>query len=102
MSWSTAWEMGSSVNSRTAPAVRITSLSSIVGPPLGSVPYPDGIRGTMSTVLTDPLAIGSHTAPNRIVFGPHETNLGRDRSYSDRHLAYYDRRAAGGAGIIVT
>ena len=56
----------------------------------------------MSTVLTDPLAIGSHTASNRIVFGPHETNLGYDRSFSNRHLAYYGRRAAAGAGIIVT
>jgi mycofactocin system FadH/OYE family oxidoreductase 1 len=36
------------------------------------------------------------------MFGPHETNLGRRRTISDRHVAYYRRRAAGGAGIIVT
>jgi len=41
-------------------------------------------------------------APNRVMFGPHETNLGWDRSLSERHLAYYERRAAGGAGIVVT
>ena len=36
------------------------------------------------------------------MFGPHETNLGRDRALSERHVAYYLRRARGGAGIIVT
>jgi 2,4-dienoyl-CoA reductase (NADPH2) len=37
-----------------------------------------------------------------VLFGPHETNLGRGRRFSDRHAAYYGRRAAGGAGVIVT
>jgi 2,4-dienoyl-CoA reductase (NADPH2) len=36
------------------------------------------------------------------MFGPHETNLGRRRAFTDRHVAYYRRRAAGGAGIVVT
>jgi 2,4-dienoyl-CoA reductase (NADPH2) len=36
------------------------------------------------------------------VFGPHETNLGDGRALSDRHVAYYAERAAGGAGVIVT
>jgi mycofactocin system FadH/OYE family oxidoreductase 1 len=36
------------------------------------------------------------------MFGPHETNLARVREISDRHVAYYARRAAGGAGLIVT
>lgn len=53
-------------------------------------------------VLTDPVTIGAVTAPSRVVFGPHETNLGRDRAISERHVAYYARRAAGGAGVIVT
>lgn len=35
------------------------------------------------------------------MFGPHETNLGWARTLSDRHVAYYARRAAGGAGTIV-
>lgn len=37
------------------------------------------------------------------MFGPHVTNLGTDeRGFSDRHRAYYERRAEGGCGIIVT
>lgn len=52
--------------------------------------------------LLEPLALGAHTARNRIVFGPHETNLGRRRTISDRHVAYYRRRAAGGTGILIT
>ncbi len=52
--------------------------------------------------LLDPLKIGPLTASNRVVFGPHETNLGRGRTISDRHVAYYSRRALGGAGLIVT
>jgi mycofactocin system FadH/OYE family oxidoreductase 1 len=52
--------------------------------------------------LLTPVAIGPRTARNRLLFGPHETNLGDGRSLSARHLAYYRRRAAGGTGIIVT
>jgi 2,4-dienoyl-CoA reductase (NADPH2) len=37
-----------------------------------------------------------------VLFGPHETNLGRRRALSPRHVAYYARRAAGGAGVVVT
>jgi 2,4-dienoyl-CoA reductase (NADPH2) len=51
--------------------------------------------------LLEPLAWGPRTARNRVVFGPHETNLGRRRALSDRHVAYYRRRAEGGAGVIV-
>jgi 2,4-dienoyl-CoA reductase (NADPH2) len=46
--------------------------------------------------------VGARVAPSRVVFGPHETNLGRGRAFSDRHTAYYARRAAGGAGVVVT
>ena len=36
------------------------------------------------------------------MFGPHATNLGDDlRGLSPRHVAYYERRAMGGCGIIV-
>ena len=52
--------------------------------------------------LFEPLVLGTRSARNRIVFGPHETNLGRGRAISERHVAYYRRRAAGGAGLIVT
>jgi len=51
--------------------------------------------------LTSPLEIGAATAPSRIVFGPHPTNLGRERSFTDAHRAYYEGRARGGAGVVV-
>ncbi len=52
-------------------------------------------------ILT-PLTLGPRTAPNRIMFGPHVTNLGADdRSLTGRHVAYYARRAAGGCGTVV-
>ena len=35
------------------------------------------------------------------MFGPHETNLAKRRALSDRHVAYYQARASGGAGVIV-
>ena len=52
--------------------------------------------------LLELISLGRARAPNRVVFGPHETNLGRRRAISARHVAYYQRRAAGGCGIIVT
>ena len=55
--------------------------------------------------LTEALPLtstGLLVAPSRVMFGPHETNLGHARKFSHRHVAYYARRAAGGAGIIVT
>ncbi len=52
--------------------------------------------------LLSPLTIGGHTAPSRVLFGPHVTNLGADdRSLTERHVAYYERRARGGCGIVV-
>ena len=53
-------------------------------------------------MLTEPITIGRRHAPARVVFGPHETNLGRGRAIGERHAAYYARRAAGGAGVIIT
>ncbi len=53
-------------------------------------------------LLVDPVALAGRTAPSRVLFGPHETNLGRDRSIGDRHVAYYAARAAGGCGVVVT
>ncbi len=52
--------------------------------------------------LLEPLSLGSARAPSRVMFGPHETNLGQHRAISARHVAYYERRAAGGCGVIVT
>lgn len=52
--------------------------------------------------LLDPLGLGPRTAANRVMFGPHVTNLGDDgRRFTDRHVAYYARRAEGGCGTIV-
>ncbi|HEY7883149.1 MAG TPA: mycofactocin system FadH/OYE family oxidoreductase 1, partial [Streptosporangiaceae bacterium] len=52
--------------------------------------------------LLEPLSLGQARAPSRVMFGPHETNLGHGRAISARHVAYYERRAAGGCGVIVT
>lgn len=54
-----------------------------------------------AVTLLDPIDLGARSTPNRVMFGPHETNLGRDRGVSDRHVAYYERRAEGGGGVIV-
>ncbi|MGB8857708.1 MAG: mycofactocin system FadH/OYE family oxidoreductase 1 [Ilumatobacteraceae bacterium] len=52
--------------------------------------------------LLQPLPLGTTTARNRVMFGPHVTNLGDDqRRFTPRHTAYYERRALGGCGIIV-
>ena len=56
----------------------------------------------MSAALTSPIDLRTRRAPSRVVFGPHETNLGRMRAISVKHAAYYARRARGGAGLIVT
>lgn len=53
--------------------------------------------------ILEPLTLGGRTAPNRVMFGPHVTNLGSDlRELTGAHVAYYRRRAEGGCGIIVT
>lgn len=56
----------------------------------------------MSPRLCEPVGIGSRTAPSRAVFGPHVTNLCDRRAIGPRHAAYYERRARGGCGVIVT
>ena len=57
---------------------------------------------TIVNELLTPIDLGGVTAANRVMFGPHVTNLGDDdRALTDRHVAYYRRRAEGGAGIIV-
>ncbi|WP_430333793.1 mycofactocin system FadH/OYE family oxidoreductase 1 [Rhodococcus sp. ACT016] len=56
----------------------------------------------MRSTLTEQFTLAGRTAPSRVLFGPHETNLGDDRTLSPRHVAYYARRARGGAGLIVT
>lgn len=52
--------------------------------------------------ILEPLQLRDRSAPNRVMFGPHATNLGDDqRALTAAHLAYYRRRAEGGCGIIV-
>ena len=52
--------------------------------------------------LWTPLALGPITTRNRIVFSAHLTNYARDGKPTDQHTAYYEARAAGGAGLIIT
>jgi 2,4-dienoyl-CoA reductase (NADPH2) len=53
--------------------------------------------------LLDTLSLGPARTSNRILFGPHVTNLGDDeRRFTARQAAYYARRAQGGCGVIVT
>ena len=51
--------------------------------------------------LFEPLPLGSRTAPNRFVFGAHQTNFATHHRFEKRHAAYYGARAAGGTGLIV-
>jgi 2,4-dienoyl-CoA reductase (NADPH2) len=63
------------------------------------------VGGGGGAELTDPVALGPRSAPSRVLFGPHVTNLAdphRPRAIGDAHVAYYARRAAGGAGVVVT
>ncbi|HQZ36289.1 MAG TPA: mycofactocin system FadH/OYE family oxidoreductase 1 [Ilumatobacteraceae bacterium] len=53
--------------------------------------------------LLQPITLGTAAAPNRVMFGPHVTNLADEqRAFTTRHTAYYERRARGGCGIVVT
>lgn len=52
--------------------------------------------------LDEHTTLAGRLVRSRVVFGPHETNLAVGRSLSDRHRAYYQRRAEGGTGIVVT
>src|SRR5262249_8344948 len=52
--------------------------------------------------LLDPLPLGAGPqAANRIVFAARGTNLAEDGLPGERMGAYYERRARGGAGLIV-
>ena len=57
-------------------------------------------NGTLQ--LLQPISLGAATAHNRVMFGPHVTNLADEhRAFTSRHTAYYQRRAQGGCGVIV-
>ncbi len=55
-----------------------------------------------SRYLWTPLALGPVTTRNRIVFSAHLTNYAEDGKPTEQHAAYYEARAAGGAGLIIT
>ncbi len=53
-------------------------------------------------LLFSPLRIGPVTVRNRVVFSAHLTNYAEDGLPSAQHAAYYEARAMGGAGLIIT
>jgi 2,4-dienoyl-CoA reductase-like NADH-dependent reductase (Old Yellow Enzyme family) len=57
--------------------------------------------GAGRPLLRSPFRLGSVQLRNRFVFQPHFTALGGEGDPSDDHLAYYEERAAGGAGLII-
>lgn len=59
------------------------------------------MNSTLFEPLLSPLRLGHKTAPSRIVFAAHQTNLATHHRFEQRHVAYYRARAAGGAGMIV-
>lgn len=48
------------------------------------------------------LALGRHTLDNRLAFIATVNNLGRNREITEAQIAYYEARARGGTGLIVT
>lgn len=52
-------------------------------------------------LLRSPFALGQVQLRNRFVFQPHFTALGGEGDPSEDHRAYYEERAAGGAGLII-
>ena len=51
--------------------------------------------------LFEPLSLRHRTLNNRIVFGAHTANMSVDGLPGERHRAYYEERAIGGAAMIV-
>jgi mycofactocin system FadH/OYE family oxidoreductase 2 len=60
------------------------------------------VRHPQFPYLFSPLRVGSVTVPNRLVFSAHLTNLARDHRPGPELVAYYEARARGGAGLIIT
>ena len=53
-------------------------------------------------LLFSALRVGPLTLQNRIVFAAHLTNFAEDGLPTEQHAAYYEARAAGGAGLVIT
>jgi mycofactocin system FadH/OYE family oxidoreductase 2 len=72
-------------------------------PTRGQGPQHNGaVRHPRFPYLFSPLRVGSITVPNRIVFSAHLTNLARRNRPGPDLVAYYEERARGGAGLIIT
>jgi mycofactocin system FadH/OYE family oxidoreductase 2 len=52
--------------------------------------------------LFSPLRVGRVVLHNRIVFSAHLTNYAEDGHPTEQHAAYYEARARGGVGLIIT
>ena len=52
--------------------------------------------------LFSPLTIGAVTLRNRIVMLPHGTSMVVNGAPTDDDIAYYERRARSGAGLLIT
>ncbi len=55
-----------------------------------------------SSILFQPFSLGSLSLPNRIVMAPMTRNQSPGNVPNDAVVEYYRRRAAGGAGLIIT
>lgn len=55
----------------------------------------------MYDLLFKPISFGNITLPNRAFFLAHRTNFSKRGELTDKHIAYYTRRAMGGCGLIV-
>jgi len=60
------------------------------------------VRHPQFPYLFSPLRLGTITVPNRIVFSAHLTNLAQANLPGPDIAAYYEERARGGAGLIIT
>jgi len=60
------------------------------------------VRHPQFPYLFSPLRLGSITLSNRIVFSAHLTNLAQANRPGPDLVAYYEERARGGAGLIIT
>lgn len=52
--------------------------------------------------LFSPLTIGSVELPNRVALLPQGTGLAREGKATDEDIAYYEERAKGGVGLVIT
>jgi 2,4-dienoyl-CoA reductase-like NADH-dependent reductase (Old Yellow Enzyme family) len=53
-------------------------------------------------LLFTPMGIGRREVKNRIASTAHATGFGKDGVLNDRYVRYHERKAAGGAGLIMT